>query len=240
MKKFNLKKFIQDAINKYKKSFSFGDQILYDMCKKYPAHNKKEKGIIMSKVWLIGRSYAVALERTQDKDRKDIYDKLSQKNLNGIDERIKNLRKINKKLEKAYKIDKLDNKSITDIIDLHNKLVKIYNQVSGLNKISLASKYLHFHLRNLFYIYDSRAKTAIDNLIHKKNTKNVSKRKGKYAEFFNKVYTFQKKLKSITQEEYSPRDIDCILLHYHKIYLVDKKSKKDNEFKEIIKNIKLK
>lgn len=237
----NLTDFIKKAIKEYEDSFSFGDQILYDMCKEYSAHNKK--GIIMSKVWLIGRSYAVALERTQDKDRKDIYKELvseeRKKDFKEIDDKINTLSKINKKLEKAYEIDKLDNKSITDIIALHNKLVKIYKNVSGLNKISLASKYLHFHLPNLFYIYDSRAKTAIDNLIHKKNTQNVSKRKGKYAEFFNKVYTFQEKLKSITQEEYSPRDIDCILLHYHKIYLVDKKSKKDNDFKKIIKSIKL-
>ena len=225
MKEFDLTDFIKKAKKEYEESFSFGDQILYDMCKKYPAHNKEEKGIIMSKVWLIGRSYAAALERTRD-GRKDIYNKLAKKNLEEIDKRI----------EKLKNYQTIDNTNIEVILNLHHELVKIYNDVSGLNKISLASKYLHFHLPNLFYIYDSRANDAITKITKEtgrlKKSEKISQENTAYAKFFNKVYIFQNKLKSITKTKYSPRDIDCILLHY--------KDSNDKDKEKFNKSIKVK
>lgn len=222
MKQF-IKKFIQDAIKEYNKSFRFGDQILYDMCKKYPAHNKEEKGIIMSKVWLIGRSYAAALERTK---KKDVYKKLAKENFNNIDERIEMLKDCTA----------IDNCNIEYILNLHNKLVKIYKKVTDLDKISLASKYLHFHLPNLFYIYDSRANDAITKITKEtgrlKKSEKISQENTAYAKFFNKVYIFQNKLKSITKTKYSPRHIDCILLHY--------KDSNDKDKEKFNKSIKVK
>src|SRR5258708_28165906 len=38
-----------------------GNKVLYDLCKKYPRHDKENE--ILAKVWLIGRSYAAAIER---------------------------------------------------------------------------------------------------------------------------------------------------------------------------------
>ena len=46
----------------------FGNDILYDMCeKKSPTHNNPEE--IHSKLWLIGRAYAAALERSSKKPK---------------------------------------------------------------------------------------------------------------------------------------------------------------------------
>lgn len=252
-KKF-LKDFIDKAITDYEEDWSFGDQRLYNMCEEYPKHGKEYLKIC--KVWLIGRSYAAALERTKEKD---VYKKLAKENFNNIDERIEMLKDCTA----------IDNCNIEYILNLHNKLVKIYKKVTDLDKISLASKYLHFHLPNLFYLYDSRAKKAIDGIIKikdiknflqyddkyadffkkvdtfrkklksikKKDVENSSKNDNKYADFFKKVYAFHKKLEIFTQKEYTPRNIDCILLHYHKTYLVNKKSKKNNKLEEIIKKI---
>jgi len=47
-----------------------------------------------------------------------------------------------------------------DTLDLTKKL---FSKISGLNKRSLASKYLHFHVPELFYISDSRAYDAMRN-----------------------------------------------------------------------------
>ena len=55
--------------------------------------------------------------------------------------------------------------NIGQIISVHNFLTVIFNEISGLDKRSLASKYLHFHLPNLFYIYDSRADNAIRKMV---------------------------------------------------------------------------
>ncbi len=41
--------------------WNFGNQVLYDMCQKAPKHTSETE--IVGKVWLIGRSYAAAIER---------------------------------------------------------------------------------------------------------------------------------------------------------------------------------
>jgi len=38
-----------------------GNNILYDMCRKYPSHTSKEE--VLAKIWLIGRAYAATIER---------------------------------------------------------------------------------------------------------------------------------------------------------------------------------
>lgn len=44
--------------------WSFGNQILYDMCLKNPSHTNEN--VIIGKIWLIGRSYAAAIERIKE------------------------------------------------------------------------------------------------------------------------------------------------------------------------------
>ncbi|MFO0905736.1 MAG: hypothetical protein U0939_22200 [Pirellulales bacterium] len=39
-----------------------------------------------------------------------------------------------------------------------------FKEISGLEKRSLASKYLHFHIPQLVHIYDARATTALKRL----------------------------------------------------------------------------
>jgi len=51
--------FLSKAISET--AWDFGNQVLYDMCRANPQH--KEDRIIIGKIWLIGRSYAAAIER---------------------------------------------------------------------------------------------------------------------------------------------------------------------------------
>ncbi len=46
--------------------WDLGNQVLYDLCRAYPAHKRDEE--IIAKIWLIGRSYAAAIERRKDVD----------------------------------------------------------------------------------------------------------------------------------------------------------------------------
>ena len=55
-------------LNDYKKAFSYYyselaplDEILYQLCRKYPDHSKKSH--IHTKLWIIGRTYATGIER---------------------------------------------------------------------------------------------------------------------------------------------------------------------------------
>jgi hypothetical protein len=50
------------------------------------------------------------------------------------------------------------------VCELHYELTNLFKEITGKYNRSLASKYLHFHLPNLFYIYDKRASDEINKL----------------------------------------------------------------------------
>ena len=47
------------------------------------------------------------------------------------------------------------------LIEVHGQTTRLFRDISDLEKRSLASKYLHFHVPNLFFIYESRAVEAL-------------------------------------------------------------------------------
>lgn len=51
--------------------------------------------------------------------------------------------------------------SLSDLFDLHSYLTNEFKKLTGFNKRSLASKYLHFHCSSNVFIYDSIASTAV-------------------------------------------------------------------------------
>jgi hypothetical protein len=51
-------------------------------------------------------------------------------------------------------------------LKVHKKLTdRLYN-ITGLEKRYFASKYLHFHFRHRFFIYDARAKKSVGELVN--------------------------------------------------------------------------
>lgn len=191
---------------------AFGNKILYEMCKNNPLHNDDE--VISGKVWLIGRSYAVAIERVREKKyiNDDFYSievpKIFTKNYDGnFDGDIQSIK---------------DN-GIEKILSTHKKLTDAIKHATGLEKRSFSSKYLHFHRPNIFYIYDSRASDSIHKII--KGSKELfnefkGRRKelrGKYdiryTEFFIKCLILRKHIKSEFGIELSPRHIDDFLIY---------------------------
>jgi hypothetical protein len=135
--------------------WSLGNDILYKMCADYFNHDSVEK--IIAKVWLIGRSYAVALERRKNKIQNYESDKF-------YTEIVANAFQSSQldKIMSDIKINaKLDTDTLIKTIELHYYLTKLLNEITELNKRSFSSKYLHFHMPNFFYIYDSRATKAL-------------------------------------------------------------------------------
>lgn len=41
--------------------WDLGNQVLYDLCRQYPGHTDEQA--VIAKIWLIGRTYAAAIER---------------------------------------------------------------------------------------------------------------------------------------------------------------------------------
>jgi hypothetical protein len=60
------REFISTALLEHDKAWKFGNQVLYDLCKSKPKHTDVD--VIIAKCWLIGRTYAAALERRKNRD----------------------------------------------------------------------------------------------------------------------------------------------------------------------------
>lgn len=192
--------------------WDFGNEILYDLCSKYPYHT--DDSIIIAKVLFIGRIYAAAVERRRKMDNEiasgdNFYTETivnTFRNSN-FDDYIKNLQST-------------DNHSIFTLLEAHKKLVDMLRPITGLEKRSFASKYLHFHFKDKFFIYDSRAIKGMKNHVNRVPSQyrkyiNNQRTDVEYAKFFCKCLSFQDLIKSKytkAPELITPRRIDNMLL----------------------------
>ncbi len=125
--------------------------------------------------------------------------------------------KIDEYLQKLKLHSQLTENNIIEILKVHSYLIKIIRDLTDDNKRSFSSKYLHFHLPNLFFIYDERAIQAISKLKIKFqykyktiiNSENVDK---EYASFFYKCWYLMKYVKEKYNKELTPRHLDNILM----------------------------
>ena len=184
--------------------WAYGNSILYKMCEEKPLHN--EKNIVVSKVWLIGRSYAAAIERTKSGEKLEtIIDKFWDE-LNPESKRIDNTLRI----IKSIPIEEIRN-NVQTILDAHKQVMDIMQKATTMDKRSLTSKYLHFHCPNAFFIYDSRARRTINKLVKKQDVYGYSG-DAEYVEFFLRVLKLQQFIKEQTGKIFTPREIDNFLI----------------------------
>jgi hypothetical protein len=190
-----------------KSSWDFGNKILYDMCAKYPTH--KDIDQIVAKIWLIGRSYAAAIERRKkakeynDTFYTEVVGPIIRKSK--IDTWLKSLSK--------YRFPTLNN--IEDILNTHGNLMNLIKEMTGMEKRSLTSKYLHFHKPNLFFIYDSRAIGSIRKLISPTKIKihKTSEKDREYANFCLRCISLRDEIKEKFDKHLTPRELDKFLLN---------------------------
>ncbi len=145
----------EDAVNKAMRPtpWALGNECLYKLCENNPKHTD-DKAII-AKIWLIGRSYGAAIERRKNarKSSDSFYE-------NTVVDGMKNseldlwLSDLPQEISKPWT-------ELGLVVSVHKRLMDIFYKMTDQNKRSLASKYLHFHKPDLFYIYDSRAEGAI-------------------------------------------------------------------------------
>lgn len=190
--------------------WEFGNSILYQMCEDNPLHNDAD--VLIGKIWLIGRSYAAAIERRKNADdyRGDdfYYDAVAPKMLeigDELDNRIESL-----KNNTGVIFD-----CIPEILSTHKFLMDAFTELTGLEKRSLASKYLHFHCPEKIFIYDSRAKAAIRKIVKRPDKKILSELveyDAEYGDFVCRMLELQKYLDEKLGVHEKPRSIDSFLL----------------------------
>jgi len=232
-----------EAIDKRKVSdskctvYKLSNQTLYDLCTENFDHDTPEK--ILAKTVIIGRTYAVALDRGKDKNKetakipKYINDDFYQKKV--VPLFLKS--KIDNLLFKLKSIDQIP-ESVDEILAVHFYLTNHLKKINKENKRSFCSKYLHFHLPGLFFIYDSRADNAINKIVSSKGPKSVTKVKRQdkqYADFFYKAQFLQKAIYDETSILLTPRQLDNYLLVSANEHLRRRLSTIKNKKQEIIR-----
>ena len=124
---------------------------------------------------------------------------------------------LDERINKLKQFEYITKENLKDIVNTHLFLTNIFSDITGLNKRSLASKYLHFHVPNMFYIYDSRAiQGARDYIMPNKELKTWLAPFGdkEYIELVIRLYTFQKYVADQFGLSVTPRVIDSFLLKY--------------------------
>lgn len=192
----------------------FSDDILYRMCEEELGHT--EEDVIKGKILLIGRTYAAAIERRKDsKSYKgdDFYNDVVGPKMKKIGTELDN------RLDKLRKSNGLISDNLNEILGTHKFLMVFFKEITDLEKRSLASKYLHFHCPEQFFIYDSRARSAIRKLVKKPYDIVLpifGDTDSEYQDFACKMLELQKYLmeKGFSLENTTPRKLDSFLLTY--------------------------
>jgi hypothetical protein len=194
--------FINEALSS--RFWDFGNQVLYDLCEKNRGHTRDD--IIIAKIWIIGRSYAAAIERrpriTDGPVGDAFYETCVARQIreSPIDDWFQSLR------------DSPIEDTATNL-EMHKRLMDLFYSISRLDKRSLASKYLHFHFRDRFYIYDSRASAAISQLTSPvKDLPALRDNDRRYAHFFLRCRSLNREIASSLALNLTPRELDKVLL----------------------------
>jgi hypothetical protein len=187
----------------------FGNGVLYSLCENHPKHGCAD--VIIAKVWLIGRAYAAAIERRKNaEDTSDDFYEVT------VATKMKES-KIDQWLA-SLPVQLADSwRELGQVVAVHKQLTGLFLKMTGLEKRSLASKYLHFHRPDLFFIYDTRAKGAVAKAKVAQSIKCIAtiECENADAEYLTFVRHCQWLTCDIEQrfgEHLAPRQIDKILL----------------------------
>lgn len=190
--------------------WDFGNRILYDMCKSAPLHVNEDE--IIGKIWLIGRSYAAAIERGANQSGDLFYTEHVARKIRAVGTEL------DRRIAALQEHRKVSKEMLSEVIETHRFLTKIFSEISGKINRSLASKYLHFHLPNIFYIYDSRSINGVTNLktLDKPLKKDLLRydNDSSYVDFVAKIYPLNVRIYKEHGIWLTPRELDALLLGY--------------------------
>jgi hypothetical protein len=197
-----------------------GNKVLYDLCSTNFTHETTQK--ILAKTILIGRTYAAAIERRKNKS--DINDNFYLKTVAPTFKKSK----LDNVLTALKKNEKISIENLPKIIDAHYYLTQLLFGITELEKRSFSSKYLHFHLPELFFIYDTRAVSAMRIFVKRlpKDLQSLADRENtnkEYSNFFYKCFYLRQTINEKFGVLLTSRQLDNLLIE-----TANNKSKKKN------------
>jgi len=185
-----------------------GNQVLYKLCTQHFYH--REPASILAKTKLIGKAYSVALDRVKVK-RHTSHDFYTTKVVPAF------MRSRLDTLTLALRSKRrIRDSHVSAILKLHLYLMKLITPLTQQNKRSFSSKYLHFHLPYLFFLYDTRALYGLAQFGIRlpKDFRMPGPRSADpaYAKFFHKCVILQQVIQSTYDITLNPRQLDNLLL----------------------------
>src|SRR5471032_964744 len=191
--------------------WDFSNRLLYDLCAYHPAH--VSSGEVLAKVLLIGRAYSAAIERRKNKAYEDKNDDFY---VNVVAPAIQSSQ-IDSWLKDARKAIPGTQAGFDTLVEIHSKVTTLFSDISGLEKRSLASKYLHFHVPKLFYIFDSRAVEAMRKFssIVPRASHTEGSGDNEYRKFAEKCTYLAQICEQTFGLSLLPRQVDNLLLAVH-------------------------
>ncbi len=184
--------------------WDLGNQVLYDLCRNHFTHKTDDE--IVAKVWLIGRSYAASIERRRNKKEgaDDFYEGTVAPRVRQSDMDCW-----------LSEVSGAAAPGAPETIAVHKRLMDLFESITDLNKRSLASKYLHFHLPDRFFIYDSRALQAVKKVVPRLDRIpdiRATEYDQEYKDFVRRCVWLQRHICERHGTSLTPRQIDKLLL----------------------------
>ena len=200
----------QNKMNYKEEDSGWGNVVLYQMCRDAPRHDDIDE--ISGKIWLIGRSYSAAIERGAGeriiKDE-DFY-------ITQVAPAIKNS-DIDLWLDSVRDISRVTYDNVDLVLSAHKNVTDLFQRISGKEKRSLASKYLHFHQPNAFFIFDSIANSKVREKLRNKKQRFAVPRKHdyEYSQFVYRCLYYRDNIyENESRENTSTRQLDIHLSGY--------------------------
>lgn len=202
---------IDRATDERRDPWAVSDELLYALCRRYPDH-RDAKGVT-AKMLLIGRAFAATAERGRSggtvsgstNDEFYVRDLPRALRASALDARLGALRRIRR----------VTNENAVDVIEAHTELMAVLRNLTGKGKRSLASKYLHFHLPHLFFIFDGRAQRTMRLLsprVHRRSDHRARRGDPQYEAFVSSALTLRERLEGRFDVQLTPRHLDRVLL----------------------------
>src|SRR5260370_14929235 len=195
---------------KRKTDWHLSNQVLYDLCIQYPGHADKQA--VIAKILLIGRVYSAAIERRKSKvkgmSNNDLY------LTDAAPKIVGNHFRIDGWINKARGQNPRGSTALRVTIDAHKDLTAQFHGISKQDNRSLASKYLHFHVPRLFFIFDARAVKGMREVSHIVGRASRTKGVGdnEYRKFVEKCLRLRDHCWSTFYIRLTPRELDNLLL----------------------------
>jgi hypothetical protein len=192
------------------------NEVLYELCEDHPRHDVD--AIIIAKVMMIGRVYAAAIERGRESAGAgggDFYETMVAPMIrrSPIDRWLE-------ALDRRQNNKGSEDEEMALNLETHKRVMRLFHRISHKERRSLASKYLHFHSRKRFYIFDSRAAWSISQLTKpmRRTLPRLREHDKVYARFCLRCQDLNKRITGRRGPLLLPRELDNVLTAYHRKY----------------------